>query len=526
MPTKTPLMLYRSLFAVFVLMAISCINSKDYDLDSVTISPTVALPLATGNIGVLDLASSRDSAYLKTYSDGLLYFSYTQTYPSRGIRDLFTLSPNNSFITSFDLPTGTLPASSNDILFATFTQTIDFGFSPGQLSEMLLKGGSVNYTISTSPNNPNLPYEIDFSTTDIIQKSSQSPLIFNADPGTGSTSLTDYLIKMDKNTFKMKLDLILKKRANPVFIGGNTKVNVKLSFNIDFSYIKGFFGDQIVSVPTQTIDLTVFNSAFNKAKVSFVNPVLTLSVQNEYGVPCEVSFTNIFAKKNNTTLPFQLSPGSPVSLNYPTTLGASAKTAVSVTNANAIIALSPTQLVYSASSRINKDLTSGSDFMADSSKLKVSMIAEFPLYGSASNISLYDTLKLDLSDVDQSTVNTASLRLKAQNQLPLDANIQLYLTDASYHVIDSILTPNQAFLVKSSTVTDAGELLTSGTSDQKIDLLPDKLNKVFTSSFIILKTKLSTAKDINGTYLNVKFKSTYKLKLDVGLLAKLNINTK
>jgi len=519
-------MLYRFLLIFFVLTAISCINSKDYDLNSVTISPTLALPLATGNIGVLDLASSLDSSYLKTYSDGLLYFSYTQTYPSRGIRDLFTLSPNNSFNTSFDLPTGTLPPSSNDVQFATFNQTIDFGFSPGQLSEMLLKGGSVNYTISTSPNNPNLPYEVNFSTTDIIQKSSQSPLIFKAGAGTGSTPLTDYIIKMDKNTFKMKIDVVLKKRATSVFIAGNTKINVKLSFKIDFSYVKGFFGDQIINVPTQTIDLTVFNSALNKAKVSFVNPVLKLSVQNEYGVPCEVSFTNIIAKKNNTVIPFQLNPGNPISLNYPTTLGAFAKTDIAITNASDIITLSPKQLIYSANSRINKGLTTGSDFMADSSKLKVSMIAEFPLYGSASNISLYDTLKLDLSSVDQSTVTTASLRVRAQNQLPLDANLQLYLTDASYHVIDSLFSPNQTFLVKSSTVTAAGELLTTGINDQKIDLLPDKLNKIFTSSYIIIRSKLNTTKDINGTYLNVKFKAAYKLKLDVGLLAKLNISTK
>ena len=520
-------MLYRSLFIVFILLVASCIKEEDYDLNSVVVAPEVAIPMASGDIGVLDLAADVDSAYLRSYPDGLLYFSYTKTYSSREIRARFDLAPNFSSTVTFDLIPGSLPPSSTDTQFATVNREIDFGFSPGQLTEMLMKGGMVNYTVSTSSaTSPALPFQVNIKMIDVVQKTTLQPLVFSSGPGTGSMPLKDYLIMMDQNRFEVKLDLILKARPSAVFIPVGTKVNIKFTFNNDFSYIKGFFGDQVVPIPTQTIDLTVFNSSLKNAKVSFVNPVLKVAIANEYVAPCEFNFTSILAKKEGVVIPFQLSPATPVTLGVPANLGGSAKTDIAVTNANAIITAMPTQITYVGTARINKGLASGVNYMADSSRLKISVITELPLYGQVSNFSVSDTMKIDLGSLDETTVATAALRVKAFNQMPLDANIQIYLTDASYHVVDSIFSPNQTYLVKASAVLPSGELSSQGVNDQTINLVPAKVEKLFSSTYIILKSKFNTTKDINGDFLNVKFKSSYKLNMQVGLLAKLNITTK
>ena len=75
-------------------------------------------------------------------------------------------------------------------------------------------------------------------------------------------------------------------------------------------------------------------------------------------------------------------------------------------------------------------------------------------------------------------------------------------------------------------MTSAGDLSKAGTADLVLDLSADKLNKLFSSSHLIIRSKLNTTKDANGVLLNVKFKSTYKLKMNVGLMAKLNVSTK
>jgi len=128
-------MLFRALVLVFVLTLTSCINNKDYNLDSLTLTPSVALPIAFGNISILDLISDKDSSYLKVYPDGLLYFYYSQTLPSQDIRSLFKL-PNNTYNLSpaFSIPAGTLPAQPADSPPVTVTQILDLNLSPEKLT--------------------------------------------------------------------------------------------------------------------------------------------------------------------------------------------------------------------------------------------------------------------------------------------------------------------------------------------------------------------------------------------------------
>ncbi len=520
---------YRAFIFVVILAASACVDSKDYTLDSLTISPTEAIPLASGTVSILDFISNKDSAYLRTYSDGLLYLLYSQTLKSTDIRDKFTI-PTSTSTASFDLPAGTLPPSSSDVLFATLNKQLDLNLSPQQLSEMLLKAGSLNYSssisLTTSPPN-SLPFEINVTMTDVVDKTSQSPLTFSTAGGSGTKALQNSIMKMDRNKFTIKLDLVLKKRSTSVFIPPNTKLNFQMSLmGLDFSYIKGFFGDQTVTIPPQSVDMTVFNSSLKKAQVSFAQAALTMSVRNDYGVPCEVTFQNLEARKTGATLPLSITPASPITLNSPTTLGSSATTPVTVNNGAAVINFAPSSLYYAARARINKGLADGVDFMADTSKMRVSLTAEVPLYGSAAGVTMGDTLQIDLSSVNKSSVKTAALKIYSVNEMPLDAYMQLFLADKNYHIIDSLFTSNQTYIVKGSSVTPAGELQTATTTDVSLSLSPEKVEKIFSSSYILIRSRLNTTRDSNGALLNVKFKSSYKLKLSVGLLAQFNVTVK
>ena len=520
-------MFCRSIVFICLVAVTSCLNTKDYDLNSLTLTPTIAFPLAFGEISILDLINDKDSSYLKVYPDGLLYFAYPpKTLVSQDVKGLFTL-PDNNASTSFALPAATLPPIPKDFRTDSIVQIVDLGLTPEQLNEIGFKAGSVNYSVSVSPANLNLGFEVNLVLTEIVDKTTQVPINITTGVGAGSRSLQNYIGKMTKNKFNVKMVLILKKRTTPLIVPINTKVNVLLSFKgMDFSYIKGFFGDKTATLPPQTFDLSVFTSSLSKAKVSLIQPVVTLSIKNDYGVPCQIIFSTLEAQKTGASLPFIISPASPLSLNVPTVFGNSATTTVSVLNGSELMNFSPTKLAYAATARINKGATSGNNFLADTSKLRVTMSAEIPLYGKASGFSLADTLTLDFGDLTSSSVILASLKVKTVNEMPLDANIQLYLADKNYHILDSIFASNQTYLIKASTVTGAGDLAKAGTSYLLLDLSADKLNKLFSSSHLIIKSKLNTSKDANGVLLNVKFKSTYKLKMNVGLMAKLNISTK
>lgn len=219
MPTNTILMLYRILCLACLCMLSSCIDNKDYNLESLTITPTEAIPLASGELSILNIASDKDSSYIKTYPDGLLYFSYTKTLDSREIRGLFDLPANNSYPQVFDLPAGTQPPLAVDTQVGiTVDKEIDFNFDPGQLSEMMMKGGFVKYNISLSQaTTPALPFQIDVVMTDVVHKTTNQPLTFSATTGIGSVSMKDHLITMNDNKFSIRVALIFKKDQRGVY---------------------------------------------------------------------------------------------------------------------------------------------------------------------------------------------------------------------------------------------------------------------------------------------------------------------
>jgi hypothetical protein len=164
--------------------------------------------------------------------------------------------------------------------------------------------------------------------------------------------------------------------------------------------------------------------------------------------------------------------------------------------------------------------------MADTSKMRVNMHVEVPLYGRASNIVLADTISLDLSSLDQSKIDSATLKTDVSNELPLDANMQFIFTDAKYQFLDSLLATSQTELIKGSSVDTNGELSSAAVLSQSIKLSSSVIAKLFQAKKIILRTKLNTSKDASGNPIDVKFKSQYKIKIQLALLVKLKVNAK
>ncbi len=501
----------------------SCIDENDYTIDSVEVSPTIALPLVFGELSVQELIKITDSVYVKVYPDDLVYLSYSQTLVSQGIADLFDI-PNKSLTRSFFVPPATIPPHTKDIRSDSIVEVIDFGLTPEQLSEISFKAGTINY--STTPSNASFSnkYEVNISLPDFISKTTNKPLNVNI-ASTGSINLSDYSVKLNKNKFNLKLVLVLKKSTTSVVISPTTFVSLKLSFlGMDFSYIKGFFGDQTSSLPAETIDIGAFGTSLDDANVSFAQPKITLEVVNDNGVPCLVDFKKFEAQSGTQSLAVVLNPANPISVAYPTQLGTSAKTVVSVVNVKELVDFAPEKFYYKVDARINKGLTTGNNFLADTSKLRVSLNVEVPLYGQASKINLLDTLKIDLTDVDGSRINSAFLKAKISNELPLDAKVQFYMTDVNYKILDSLLAPSQTAIIKGSTVTASGDLQAPGVYDQLIQLEKTKIDKIFTAKYIIIRALMNTSKNASGSSQDVKFKSKYKMNVDLGLLVNLKIN--
>ncbi len=517
-----------SAFLLACLLALgSCLKESDYDIQSINASPTMAFPIAFGDLGLVDLLSSQDSGFVRVYPDGLLYLYYSKPLNSTSIRDHFDL-PDNLNTVQFDLPAGTLPANSSDVAFGSVNRLIDFSLSPERLTEVLLKLGDFGHAVSLSnPTSPNgLPLQATITLEDVLHKTTQQPLVVTLGNGSASTSLADYVIHMNDNQFGVRVDLVIKAHV-ATFIPAGTKANVQLNFlNMTFGYIKGFLGDQTIALPPHSIDVSAFKSSLKNSTVSFVAPTLNMKAINDYGVPCEVNFTTLRAGKGPSTFNIQTSPANPITLLSPPTLGAAATTNLSVTNQQAVVNFGPERLEYSANVRINKGLASGLNFLADTSKLRIYLDTEIPLYGKVSGISVADTLDVDFGNVDKLKIAESSLKVSSRNELPLDAYIQIFMLDSAHEVIDSVFSTNQTYIVKASTVDAAGDLAEVGASESQVILSEERLSQLLKSRYLIIRANMNTARDENDALLNVKFRAAYRLKLNIGLLARLNLTVK
>lgn len=518
----------RILLLLAAIVSASCFNAEDYDIHGVTMQPAFAVPVASGEMGLLDLLTGLDSSYIRAYPDGLLYLYYSQTLASSDIRDAFSI-PDNISATEFDLPAGTLPANSGTVSLTTINKQINLGLSPERLTEALLKGGSLDFIIGlsqvTTP--PNLPIQATVTLTDVVHKTTGAPLVFTANAGNGSVPLQDYVIHMVDNGFTIAVDMKILPHPD-TFIPAGTKANVQLGFTaMQLGYIKGFLGDQTFQLPPQTQNISVFGSSLKDAGVSFVTPQVSMRIVNDYGASCEVNFTTLRAAKGASTLPIQISPANPVTLNFPAVLGQSATTDITITNEQSIVNFEPEQLEYTAAVRINKGLANGNNFLTDTSKLRVTLDTEIPLYGKVTGITMIDTLTIDLgNNISASQVLEASLQVSTQNELPLDGLVQVYFMKANFSIKDSLFAANQTYLVKASTVDAAGDLVSPGITSTKVTLNPEKLVYLFDSKYLVIKAVMSTGRDQNNQQLNVKFRSAYKLISNVGLLAKFNVTLK
>ncbi|NBP71362.1 MAG: hypothetical protein EBU52_21820 [Cytophagia bacterium] len=146
--------------------------------------------------------------------------------------------------------------------------------------------------------------------------------------------------------------------------------------------------DQTADLPDETLEIAAFENIFVDVDVSIASPKISFVVINEYGIPVNVIFNTLEARKAGSSLAVQLNPSSPITTNIPQIMGDSAFTNVAVTNAKALLDFAPTEFYYNVSARINQGLTDHPNFCKSDAELNVRMSVEVPFIGSASNIIL------------------------------------------------------------------------------------------------------------------------------------------
>ena len=300
-------------------------------------------------------------------------------------------------------------------------------------------------------------------------------------------------------------------------------------------YALGYFGNQTIKVGPDTAAFNVFNS-IKKGILNLNSATVAFTVTNQFGVAMQANISNISSINTNnpstvilSNIPNQLNniyvpaahdnngPNNPV-----VSISASPRTLTfnnSNSNITAFIGNLPGKLSYRLTAQVNPPPAStgsgNNDFAYNGTSFSANLNMNVPLYFSASNLMLGDTVTLNLSTVGQlQNINKGNLILTATNSYPFSINLTATLLDANRQVIGTLFS--NPGLIQVPPLDPNGKVISPLQSKLYIPLTPQRVNNLQKARYVYYTATFNTANQPN----QVKFYSNYTL----GLLLTADIN--
>jgi len=500
-------------------------------------NPDLAVPLVNSYLSIdrLALPQSGNIGFAAADSTGLVTLVYEGNAYSLKAEDVLSL-PDQHFNQAINVNGATAAAfnmlPNGDSIVVPFTAVFDVvpgGGTNATFDSMMMKSGSLNFSTSS---NLNTQVKMQLQFTAAVKTG--SALRCNATlPGNGSSSTSTALdgYKFDfthngtaTNKFPVTGQLVLVKQNGSTLSSGQVTLDVQLT-QTKFSYLYGHFGTFNVSLPTDTLNVKIFNSS-QSGSFSFVNPKLRIAVVNSFGVTTRGTFTAFVGQSNNNTVqlnglptPWWINAPQPQIPLQPQT------TTASLDNTNSNFASFFTSLtnkiIYKLDATFNPNGGSACNFVYDSSRLAVNVKAELPMWGCAQGVSMIDTLPFELPAY-ANDLERALIRVNIENGFPLEANVQVYFADTANNVIDSLVTGG-AYTIASGQINANGKVDQSASSITDVSVDKGRWQNLYDrgAKKIIVKGTLSSYQ--NGGC-NVRIYNTDGLRVRLGVQAVLNIH--
>jgi len=193
-------------------------------------------------------------------------------------------------------------------------------------------------------------------------------------------------------------------------------------------------------------------------------------------------------------------------------------------NFDELLAVAPSSLSYDISGSTQQGSGDESHFALDTSRLIVETEFLLPLDFRSTVVALEDTMEFEMDDlgIDTSIVRQMNLTLSTVNELPIKLDLQVYMLDEFYQVLDSVFGENQVLLAASE-VDQEGKLIQAGEEDNTAIFPIEKLGKLEEIRYLQVHARMNTS-ELGSK--DVKLYSDYTLDFKLSLFADLIINSR
>jgi len=537
--------------AVIIMLAgvvlLSTCQKDDFDLsklsDEIEIQPELVAPIIYGSIIMEDFVAYVDSGgYAHEFDDGLIYLAYADTVVNVMADTIIEVPDalNTEIYLLADISTPEFIGSDiGDIVHFPKTKFIAFELDgDDRVDSMLVKGGRILIEVNSSFKHDGYvnissdqildpqrnPFSVTLEASDISGEFEDSAVV-----------LTDYyyvetFAKGDSNVIQIDFDLTLTNSGNPITPGEECVIDLHF-LEMGFYEVFGYIDSRNTFDESGSLEIPFYADNPDLAAVKFADPRINVFTTNSVGVPFVIEMDSVIATGldgSSETLEFY--EGYPFIVPGPgfSSIGDALSEEFNIdretSNFNELLALAPTSLSYKVEGSTQQGSGNESHFVLDTSRLIVETEFLLPLDFRSTVVVLEDTANFETGEnwIDTSMVLEAQVSVSTVNELPIKLDLQVYLMDEAYQVLDSLFG-DEHVLLAASEVDEEGRLVQAGEETNTALFPPEKLSKLDEVFYLQVLARVNTSEQGSR---DVKIYSDYSLDFNISLFAKLRINSR
>jgi len=518
---------------IMSLFMVSCLKD-DFNFDKMTKptwEPNFSLPLIHSKSDLSKvLGITGGDSLLNEDASHFLTLIYRDNIFSQYAYDAFTI-PDQMYNLNypFSLPGG---MNSGDSISGSYSDNIVFVNSNNEiLDTMFLKDSILNFKMNSTINhNAKIEIEMPTVTKNGVPLSATINFVY-----TGTPLNINYDIPVDG--YKMIFNqsggvfnkLAINYKVTVYNIGTPDMSPYAFNFDITFKNLKyskmfGYMNQKDYLFPFDTLSIDIFkNSWFGNFMLE--DPKLRVYVYNSYGFPLNLTFDLLESYNPNTpALVSVVGFPNPFTITEPTTIGQVAQTTVLLDKNNSnikdAINITPRYFAYHFEGHANPSGIYQPNFLLDTSCFKVDIEMELPLFGRAWNFVIQDTIDFTFDKIEELVY--ANFKINILNGFPIDAKMQIYITDSLYNPLDSLFNGEQV-VISGASVGGAPDYRVTSPSPKytEVNLSQSRLTNLSNAKKMLIRSKLNTTNSGNDI---MKIYSDYIIDVRMAVQAQLKVN--
>jgi hypothetical protein len=474
----------------------------------------------------LDINNLLTGSVVQANADSSLKIVYQNDFYTLSMDTLFKI-PDTTVHQPYAIPFQNTFSPGQEVISNSLSETT-YNLPQAQLRTTIVKSGSVLYSIKSFIKGvTDFVYKIPCATLTGVPFTiniSVPAAVGNA-PGIYSKTfdLSGYTIDLTGiynnkvNTIYTSLTASISPLGQPVLVLPTDSLIINNTFHdIIPSYAKGYFGQNTFNIGPSETNFDLFKKIVG-GTVHLEDVNFNLKIENPIGLDARVFINNLSSMNTRTGTTIALSNsivGSPININRASENGGNVSPTIAnypLTTANSnikqLVENLPDKFGYSMQIVSNPlgNISNSNDFIYSDKLMTANLDMEIPLSLVANDLTLADTLALNISNNGTQSVKSGTVTLFVDNGFPFEASLQFYLLNDANNVVDSLFANANTFdeAPVNSNYRATGKKLT------KI-IIPvgvSKMNLLYNTKKLKLKVKFNTAAKPNY----IKIYSDYKM---------------